>query len=205
MIESPADALDDHRPAGSPPPPGQELGPFAGPDSASDLRGGRGDGRGRLKVELELFDLHAPFFGRPPLERRGGVRRQGQPKEGTPPGGLFGGQFPGERENGKRKGRRFVQDGGDLLDRRFAGGRLVVNAYGDADSGLPAERSPHPDARPNPSGQGRRDRVSIAAEERPRKRDVDEQGHFPPRKAITFCMSFQTIRLISRFPSLRTR
>ena len=35
--------------------------------------------------------------------------------------------------------------------------------------------------------------------------DPGEDGHFLPRRAMTFCMSSQTMRLSSRLPSFRTR
>ena len=75
----------------------------------------------------------------------------------------------------------------------------------DADNRLPSERGLDPHSGAGPAGQGFRDGVRVIAEQRPRKRDVDEQGYSPRRKAITFCMSSQTIRFSSRFPSFLTR
>ncbi len=60
MIESPAGAFDDHRPAGSPPSPGQELGPFAGPTGGRYRRRPRRRPRS-TQVELKPFDVRAPF------------------------------------------------------------------------------------------------------------------------------------------------
>ncbi len=79
-----------------------------------------------------------------------------------------------------------------------------MNADGDADGGLPAERSPHPDARPN----GRTKLPGCVSKLRRRGRGNATSTNrviLREGKAITFCMSFQTIRLISRFPSFRTR
>ena len=75
----------------------------------------------------------------------------------------------------------------------------------EADNGLPPERSPGPGPGTGPAGQSLRDGVRVELKERPRKRDVDEQGYSPRRNAMTFCMSSQTIFFSSRFPSLRTR
>ena len=86
-----------------------------------------------------------------------------------------------------------------------AGGRFRHDGHDEAGHRPPAERGEDATAGPDAGSEGFGDAVVEGPVDGNRENDLGEHGHFLPRSAITFCMSSQTWRLSSLFPSLRTR
>ncbi len=86
-----------------------------------------------------------------------------------------------------------------------AGGGATPQATMKPVLALPAEGGQDPAPRPGLVLEGRGDGVDEGLVERQGKDDADEGAHFLPRRAITFFMSSQTMRRISRLPSFRMR
>ncbi len=175
------------------PPPGlseeeRGQGLFPGPESLP-LEG--------RPAGLRQDDRHFFFEGQG--RRQGGL-------EDLPPGRMeLGAEGPGEGQETRVPERIFVQDLGDLLELEPLGGRFGARGDDEPYLVLSAERSADTASRPDLVIEAVRDGIEEGLAERQGKDDADVGAHFLPRRDITFCMSSQTMRRSSRFPSFLMR
>jgi hypothetical protein len=161
----------------------------------------------RLRPHALGLEGLPPRFGQDDRDLGPGrERRRERGLEHLAPRGVeFSAQTSGEGQEAFVAEGPVVEDLDQLLDLDAGGRRLGRDL--DDEAVLPArpERRDDPRSRPGQGllvlGHG----IEKGLVERQGEDDAGEEGHFPPRSTMTFCMSSQTMRLSSRLPSLRTR